>query len=439
MNTNLDTPILQIALDFVNLRRAVDVAREAVDSGVDWIEAGTPLIKSEGLDSIRVLRKEFPSTTIVADMKTMDAGRLEMETAAKAGADIAVVMGGATDSTIKECISAGKNYGIKVEVDLLGITDCVSRSIDIERWGADFIGVHTAIDEQMQGSSPFEKLKEICSKAGIPVAVAGGINSETVVDAVNAGAKIIVVGGAICKATDIKAATKNLKKAISTREKVAEDLFKRTSSDDIREILESVSTANISDGSHRLKGITGLNYISLELETKMIGRAVTVRTYPGDWAKPVEAIDVAREGDVIVIDSGGVGPAVWGELATLSAKQKKLAGVVVNGAIRDSGEIRKLQFPVFAKLIMPNAGEPKGFGEIGTPINISGITICDGDWILGDSDGLMVIPKRDAREMANYAMDWLERENRIREEISQGKTSLGEVTELLKWTKNKNY
>ena len=206
----------------------------------------------------------------------------------------------------------------------------------------------------MQGSSPFERLKEICSKVNIPVAVAGGINSETVVDAVSAGARIIIVGGAICKATDIKVATENLKKAILNREKIAENFFKRTSSDDVREILEKVSTANISDGSHRLKGITGIS--SIDLETKMIGRAVTVRTYPGDWAKPVEAIDVAEQGDVIVIDSGGVGPAVWGELATHSAIQKKLAGVVVNGAIRDSGEIRKLQFPVFTKLVMPNAG-----------------------------------------------------------------------------------
>ena len=433
MEINLDTPILQVALDFINLKRAVNIAKEAVEAGVDWIEAGTPLIKSEGLDSVRVLRKEFPTITIVADMKTMDAGRLEMETAAKAGADIAVVMGGAADATIKECISAGRNYGIKVEVDLLGITDCVGRAIAVEKWGADLIGIHTAIDEQMQGNSPFGVLKEICSKVNIPVAVAGGINSETVVDAVNAGAKIIVVGGAICKAPDIKTATDNLKKAISSGEKITADHFKRTSSDNIREILEKVSTANISDGSHRLKGISGIKCVSLE--TKMIGRAVTVRTYPGDWAKPVEAIDKAEKGDVIVIDSGGIGPAVWGELATQSAIQKELAGVVVNGAIRDSGEIRKLQFPAFSKLVMPNAGEPKGFGEIGIPINISGITINDGDWIVGDCDGLIVIPKREAREMANHAMDWLEQENRIREEITQGKTSLGEVIELLKWTK----
>ena len=433
MNINLDTPILQLALDFINLRRAVKVAKEAVGAGVEWVEAGTPLIKSEGLDSVRTLRKEFPTTTIVADMKTMDAGRLEMETAAKAGADIAVVMGSAPDSTIKECISAGKNYGIKIEVDFLGIADCVERAIDVEEWGADFIGVHTAIDEQMLGNDPFKRLSKICSKVKIPVAVAGGINSETAVDAINAGAKIIVVGGAISKATDIKTATTNLKKAISNRKRIAADLFKRAADDNIHEILEKVSTANISDGSHRLKGITGLKCISLE--TKMIGQAVTVRTYPGDWAKTVEAIDRAEKGNIIVIDSGGVGPAVWGELATHSAIQKKLGGVVVNGAVRDSSEIRKLKFPTFAKLVMPNAGEPKGFGEIGISLNISGITINNGDWIVGDSDGLIVIPRREAKEMANHAMDWLEKENRIREEISQGKTSLGEVMEILKWTK----
>ena len=144
----------------------------------------------------------------------------------------------------------------------------------------------------------------------------------------------------------------------------------------------------------------------------MVGQAVTVRTYPGDWAKTVEAIDKAEKGNIIVIDSGGIGPAVWGELATHSAIQKKLGGVVVNGAVRDSSEIRKLKFPTFAKLVMPNAGEPKGFGEIGITLNISGITINNGDWIIGDSDGLIVIPKREAKEMANHAMDWLEKENR---------------------------
>ena len=88
---------------------------------------------------------------------------------------------------------------------------------------------------------------------------------------------------------------------------------------------------------------------------RMVGQALTVWTYPGDWAKPVEAIDVAGEGDVIVIDAGGSGPAMWGELATHSSVQRKLSGVVADGAVRDTPEIREMGFPVWTRLIMPTA------------------------------------------------------------------------------------
>jgi len=159
-----------------------------------------------------------------------------------------------------------------------------------------------------------------------------------------------------------------------------------------------------------------------------------VRTYPGDWAKPVEAIDVAHPGDVIVIDAGGVGPALWGELATHSAIQKKVAGVVIDGAIRDSGDIIQLRFPAFTRLVMPNAGEPRGFGEIGVPIRIGNVRVETGDWLLGDDDGVTVLPLSKAVEYTNRAMDVLEKENRIREEIKEGKT-LAAVTELLRWEK----
>ena len=105
--------ILQVALDFVDLHRAVKVAEEAIEGGADWLEIGTPLIKSEGMNAIRHLRKVFPGVTLLADMKTMDAGRAEMEMAAKAGANIAVVMGDAPESTIKECIQAGEELRYK--------------------------------------------------------------------------------------------------------------------------------------------------------------------------------------------------------------------------------------------------------------------------------------------------------------------------------------
>jgi 3-hexulose-6-phosphate synthase/6-phospho-3-hexuloisomerase len=266
----------------------------------------------------------------------------------------------------------------------------------------------------------------------IPVAVAGGINSETAAEAVQAGASIVVVGGAITKATDATEATRQIKHAVGHLVSLKSDYFVRASEQSLREQLLRVSSANVSDALHRGGWLPGVE--SRLPGAKLVGPAVTVRTHPGDWAKPVEAIDHANEGDVIVIDAGGVGPAIWGELATHSALEKKVAGVVIYGAARDLPEIRLTGFPVFSTFVMPSAGEPKGFGEIGVPIRMQGMTVSPGDWIVGDDDGVCVIPREKAVEYTNRAMDVLERENRLRQEIQQGST-LSQVAYLLKWEK----
>lgn len=426
-------PVLQIALDFVNLSRALKAAEEAVAGGVDWLEAGTPLIKSEGLDAVRALRRNFPDSVIIADLKTMDAGRVEVETAAKAGANIAGVLGVASDATIRECIEAAANYGFEIIVDMIGVEDVARRAKQAEEFGAHYVGIHTAIDEQMEGISPFDKLRKVVEAVSIPIAVAGGINSETAAEAINAGASIIIVGGAIIKAADAKLATENIKKAMETGQKIETKQFKRVTGEEIRGIFAQVTTANISDVMHRERELEGIQ--AIVTGAKMVGKAVPVRTSPGDWAKPVEAIDVAEEGDVIVVDAHGVGPAIWGEQATRSCIQKKIAGIVINGGIRDVAEIRELGFPAFAKLIMPAAGEPRGWGQIGAPIKISGIEVRAGDWVVGDDNGVMVIPKEIAVEIANRAMHWMEKEGREIKEIEEGST-LAKVSELLRWEKH---
>ena len=425
-------PKLQVALDFVDLNRALKLAEEAVGGGADWLEAGTPLIKSVGLDCVRELREKFPHHTIVADMKTMDVGRIEVESAAKAGADIVAVLGAASDSTIRECIQAGKHYGAKIIVDLLEVPEFLKRAKEIEQMGGDYLSLHTSIDEQMQGEISFEKVSRVTQEVNVPVAVAGGINTENACMAVEAGATIVIVGGAITKSKNARKATQEVKRAVDQKISIKTKLFKRITYENIREILDRVSTANISDAIHRQEALREI--FSITAGIKMVGQAVTVRTYPGDWAKPVEAIDQAEEGDVIVIDAGGVGPAVWGELASHSAQVKKLSGVVIDGGVRDVAEIRRMKFPAFAKIITPTAGEPKGFGEIGVPVNISGTRVFARDWVIGDDDGVIIIPDKKAVEFTNRAMDVLERENRIRKEIEDGGT-LAKVTELLKWEK----
>ncbi len=427
--------VLQVALDFVDLDRAMKVAGEAVSAGAHWLEAGTPLIKSEGLDAVRELKRRFPDKTIVADMKIMDAGRIEVECAAKAGADVIDVLGAASDSTIIECVKAAKNYGVKIAVDTIGLKNPAARAVRAQQMGADIITVHSAIDEQMRGGAGFGDLRKVVAAVSVPVAAAGGINSENAAEAVLTGASIIVVGGAVTKSADAAGAVAGILLGIKSGKKIATPFYRRVDESGIREVLQKVSTANITDAMHRRGVLSGIKQISAG-KGNMAGKALTVRTYPGDWSKPVQAIDRAEPGDVIVIDAGGVDIAVWGELATRSAINKKLQGVVIDGAVRDVAEIRNTGFPAYARFANPVAGEPRGFGEIGVAVRISGVEIFTGDWIAADGDGVCVIPGAEAVEVSNRAMDVLERENRIRGEIELGGTLSG-VSHLLRWEKNK--
>lgn len=423
---------LQVALDLMQLSRTVPIAHEAVDGGADWIEAGTPLIKSEGAEAVRVLRKEFPGRTIVADTKTMDTGSFEVEIMAKAGANIVTVLGLADDATIEEAVMAGRKYGAEIMVDMINVPDKVARSKRVEELGVAYICLHMGIDSQMRGEEPpIDILRRIVSEVSIPVAVAGGITAENAGGYVEAGASDVIVGGAILKTENIAEAARNIKKAMSGA-KVDTDLAKKYGEEDLFEAFNRVSTCNISDAFHKQGVMFGILPQSLAHRQKMVGRALTVQTTNGDWAKPVEAIDRAKEGDVIVVDVGGAPVAVWGELASHSAMVMGVKGIVIDGAVRDIDDIRDLGFPAFSRTVAPCAGEPKGYGGIGIEVTVGGQRVRTGDWIVGDENGIVVIPKESAVEVANRALDVHERENRTREEIERGST-LSKVNELSKW------
>ena len=424
--------ILQVALDLINAHRALQIAKEAVDGGADWLEAGTPLIKSEGMEVVRKLKQSFPEKTIVADMKTMDTGALETEMAAKAGADVVCILGASDDETIKDSLRAARKYGTKVMVDLIGVKDKQSRAKEIEKLGADFLCIHVGIDEQMKGKQPINILKTLSNEVKIPIAVAGGLNSETVAEVVEAGASIVIVGGAITKAKNVTEATKIIKKAIQEKISIKTDLYKKYGEDELKKVFSMVSTPNISDAMHRKGAMKGIRPIKTGFH--MVGKALTVSTMDGDWAKPIEAIDKADSETVLVIDVKGGETAVWGELATWSARIKGLAGIVIDGAVRDLDDLLQMDVPIFCRHISSNAGEPKGFGEIGAEIICGGERVRTGDWIIGDDSGVVVVPQERAQEIANRALDVKEHEDRIREEIKRG-GSLGKVLKIKKWEK----
>ena len=428
----LDRPVLQVALDFENLSRALLAAGEAVEGGADWVEAGTPLIKSEGLDAVRELKKAFPSHRIVADMKIVDTGAFEVEIAAKAGADVVTVLGTADDDTIADAVRGGELYGAEVVVDLLNVADPVARARRAAELGAAAVCWHVGIDMQMQGKTPFALIEELARGSPIPVAVAGGLNSESVARATRAGAQILIVGGAITKSPKIVEATREIRRAIDTQKEVSTELFRRYSGTEIREAFLKVSSPNVTDAMQRQGAMHGIQPHLTDRTVRMVGPAVTVVTRDGDWAKPVEAIDRAGPGDVIVIDAGGSSTAVWGELASWSARGRGVAGVVIDGAARDIDAILDMGLPIFSRNLSPNAGEPKGHGEIGIEVLVGGQRVRPGDWIVGDLSGIVVVPRERAQEIANRSLDVLEHENRVREEIQRGST-LSKVQKLERW------
>ncbi len=435
--------ILQVALDVLELERAIEIGRESLEGGADWLEAGTPLIKSEGMRAVRVLHETFPDVPIVADMKTMDTGAIEVEMAAKSGASVVSILGLADDSTIREGIESAHKYGIYIMVDIMNVADPMNRAKELQEMGTDYICVHVGIDQQMRGADMLSLLEEIAGSGDItvPLAVAGGIDASMAARAVCLGADIIIVGGNITRSSKVTESAREIKASMTSAMSRrpgggvavgAAAVRAGAMDEELFELFSQVSTPNISDAMHRKGVLRGIKPLFEGI--KLVGKAVTVQTFEGDWAKPVEATDVAKPGEVIVIYGSSKDVALWGELASWSCKQRGIAGIVIDGAVRDVEEIRRMRFPVFAKYVVPNAGEPKGFGELNAEIRCGGEYVRPGDWIIGDDNGVVVVPKERAYEIARRAKEVWKNEERIREEIKRGKT-LSQVLNLYKWEK----
>jgi 3-hexulose-6-phosphate synthase len=197
-------PIVQISLDLTSIDEALQTAALALRAGVDWLEAGTPLILAEGLHGVRALRRAFPQSPIVADLKTMDGGYLETEMMAKAGATHVVVMARAHEETIKCVVRAGKDYGVKVMGDNLGTPDMVAAARRLQELGCDYVIHHIGYDERRgiaatdrRMPSPLDRLKEVVAAVDIPVQAVGGLSLEQAIQSVECGAPLVVIGAPI--------------------------------------------------------------------------------------------------------------------------------------------------------------------------------------------------------------------------------------------------
>ena len=200
----------QMALDSLDFDATVALATK-VAPHVDILEIGTPCIKHNGIELLKTLRAKFPNNKILVDLKTMDAGFYEAEPFYKAGADICTVLGTADIGTIKGVIDVANKYGKMAQVDMINVTDKKARTLEVAKIGAHIIGVHTGLDQQAAGQTPFNDLAMITGlKTGAKVSVAGGVKAATVKQVVDAGADIVVAGAAIYGAADPAASAKEI-------------------------------------------------------------------------------------------------------------------------------------------------------------------------------------------------------------------------------------
>src|SRR6478752_3175491 len=194
-------PIVQISLDLTNIHEALETASMAIRAGVDWLEAGTPLILAEGLHGVKALRAAFPDVPIVADLKTMDGGYLEAEMMAKAGATHVVVMARAHEETIRCVVKAGKDFGVQVMGDNMVCEDMVAGARRLEDLGCHYVIHHIGYDERrgiaargQRMPSPLDQLKAVVQAVSVPVQAVGGLSLEQAVRTPEYGAPLVVLG-----------------------------------------------------------------------------------------------------------------------------------------------------------------------------------------------------------------------------------------------------
>jgi len=208
---------LQVALDLVDLQEALKIAEKAVRAGADIIEAGTPLIKSEGYRGLRALRELIGEKILLADMKTADAGDVEVQIAKMGSADIITVLGIMDDATIESTVKKARENEMLVQADLINVKDVVQRARELKELGVDIIGLHVGIDVQKKrGLTIADMAEEIrnISNLGVIVSVAGGLNSNNIINLLDLPINIYVVGGAITRSKEPYTATLEIVKII---------------------------------------------------------------------------------------------------------------------------------------------------------------------------------------------------------------------------------
>lgn len=196
-------------------------------------------------------------------------------------------------------------------------------------------------------------------------------------------------------------------------------------------LLDKATTDNISDAMKKVCGKNGVirDVKSIDGKSKIVGKIRTAQTNSSDWGTGIKAIYECGENEILFIDCSDDETAIWGELASQAAQQHGLQATVINGASRDTEGIKQLGYPVFSKATMPNAGYALNNGVINERIDIDGNIIVNGDYIVGDSEGVVVIPKECLEEVLEEVNNIKKFETELMKEMSEDK-HLDEILDI---------
>ena len=191
--------------------------------------------------------------------------------------------------------------------------------------------------------------------------------------------------------------------------------------------LSQLPTGNIADNNTNAprQGVMHSSIKPIDPASRVLGRALTARCYPGDNLALHQAIYAAKAGDVLVLDCHGYTEAGhFGDIMALACQARGIAGVVIDGSCRDSQDIKAMGFPVFVKAFNPSGTVKKSLGEVNVPVLCGGVLVRPGDIVAGDCDGVVVVPREDEDEVFARALAKFEKEQHIVEQLKAGKTTL---------------
>jgi 3-hexulose-6-phosphate synthase len=208
---------LQIAIDMGNAETALSMVKEIHDV-IDIVEIGTPMIVREGMLAVRLIKASYPNVVVLADAKIVDGGAIESEDAFEAGADLVTVLAVANDETIQAVVNTARKHGKQVVADMICVNDVEKRAIELDDIGLDYFCVHTSVDVRNTAKTPktpFDELTKIMKVLkNTKAAVAGGVNMKTIPLVKKIGPEIVVIGSALTRAANLRAAVVEMEEAI---------------------------------------------------------------------------------------------------------------------------------------------------------------------------------------------------------------------------------